>query len=71
MLMEKGTRMREAPLTTGEVARLLGVSTDRVRQLDREGVLQAERTDSGLRLFDRKAAEALAARRKQERTKAA
>ena len=38
-------------LTTGWVARRLGLSSERIRQLEREGKLKAERTASGVRIF--------------------
>jgi excisionase family DNA binding protein len=41
------------PMTTRDVARLLNVSAERVRQLSNAGVLEATRTESGIRLFDR------------------
>lgn len=40
------------PMTTSAVARLLGVSADRVRQLARNGQLPCQSTQLG-RLFDR------------------
>ncbi|WP_083448157.1 MerR family DNA-binding transcriptional regulator [Nitrospira moscoviensis] len=40
-------------LTTGEASRALGMSPDRVRQLERCGVLPAIRTETGVRLFER------------------
>jgi excisionase family DNA binding protein len=43
----------EVPLTTRDVALLLDVSPERVRQLAREGQLDAIRTAGGLRLYDR------------------
>jgi excisionase family DNA binding protein len=47
------THPAEVPLTTRDVAELLEVSTERVRQLAREGRLDAIRTTTGLRLYDR------------------
>ncbi len=38
-------------LTTGDTAKRLGLSPDRVRQLEREGKLPAEKTGRGQRLF--------------------
>jgi excisionase family DNA binding protein len=55
------------PLTTGEAAKVLKVSADRVRQLEAEGTLQAVRTASGVRLFERSAVEKLAAERAKNR----
>ena len=40
-------------LSTGDVARLLNVGTQRVRQLERAQKLQAVRTAGGWRLFNR------------------
>jgi DNA-binding transcriptional MerR regulator len=40
------------PLHTGDVARLLNVSQDRVRQLAEAGALHATRAANGMRLFD-------------------
>lgn len=54
-------------LTTGEVSRSLGLSTDRVRQLERCGELPARRTETGVRLFERTAVEAF--RQQRERKK--
>lgn len=42
--------MPNAPLTRGEVARLLGVSTTRVMQLEDD--LKPTRTANGTRLYD-------------------
>jgi DNA-binding transcriptional MerR regulator len=56
MLMEQ---KKEAPvdtpgdLLTGDVAKILRLSSDRVRQLERSGLLTARRTPTGTRLFDR------------------
>ena len=43
----------EIPLLTRDVARLLDVSAERVRQLAREGRLESIRTSDGTRLYDR------------------
>jgi excisionase family DNA binding protein len=50
--------IRSAPiddlaLLTSAVARILGVSADRVRMLERDGQLPAQRTEGGVRLFSR------------------
>jgi excisionase family DNA binding protein len=50
-------------MTTGEAARVLGVSADMVRWLEREGRLPAQRTTNGVRLFRRGDVEKLAAER--------
>ncbi len=38
-------------LTTGDAARILNRSVDRIRSYEREGKLPAQRTKSGYRLF--------------------
>ncbi len=38
-------------LTTGGAAKQLSLSADRIRQLQREGKLQAQKTQNGQRLF--------------------
>lgn len=38
-------------LTTGGTAKRLDLSTDRIRQLEREGKLPAHKTQNGQRLF--------------------
>lgn len=53
----------QAPLSTAEVAALLGVSTDRVRQLAREGRLDYSLTPYG-RLFDPAEVQRVADRRR-------
>jgi excisionase family DNA binding protein len=61
-------------MTTGEAAKVLGLSADRVRQLSDQGRLPAERTRGGTRLFQRDTVEAERARRAAaaaEQTKAA
>jgi len=50
-------------MTTGEAARVLGLSPDMVRLLERDGRLPAQRTTNGLRLFRRGDVEELAAAR--------
>jgi len=57
----------KAPLMTGDVARRLGVTSERVRQLERQGVLKAERTVSGLRIFNASDVERLARERQERR----
>jgi excisionase family DNA binding protein len=52
-------------MTSGEAARLLALSADMVRWLEREGRLPAQRTTNGLRLFRRSDVEALKAERAQ------
>ena len=43
--------MTEPLLTTGQVAKQLGKSTDRIRQLERSGKLPAQKLAGGQRLF--------------------
>ncbi len=43
--------MKEKFQTTGEAARELDLSSERVRQLERAGILRAIKTRSGTRLF--------------------
>jgi hypothetical protein len=40
-------------ITTGDAAKILKLSADRVRQLEGAGILTARRTATGVRLFDR------------------
>lgn len=47
-------------LTTGAVARELGVAEATVRLMERRGELSATRTSSGIRLFDRAVVERVA-----------
>jgi DNA-binding transcriptional MerR regulator len=42
----------DKPIMTSHVARILNLSSDRVRQLEKRGTLKAERTASGVRLFN-------------------
>ncbi len=51
------------PITVSEAARILGLSADRVRQLERVGILPSLRTSAGWRLFDRSIIERIAAER--------
>jgi excisionase family DNA binding protein len=54
-------------LTTGDVARILDVSPDFVRQLTRDGRLPAQKTRSGQRLFMAADVEQLAQERAAKR----
>lgn len=54
-------------LMTSDVSRTLGISTDRVRQLERCGQLPAKRTETGVRLFTRSAVEEFRQRRERKR----
>lgn len=58
-------------LLTGDVAKRLGVTADRVRQLEREGRLVPQRTESGWRLYRRRDVEREIARRQQQTAEAA
>ncbi len=51
-------------LQTGEVAKLLDLSDERVRQLEKQGKLSAQRTARGVRLFNGAEVEALRIERK-------
>ncbi len=53
-------------LTVGDAARLLELSTSRVRQLAEQGHLQATRTAGGVRLFRRPDVEALLWQRREQ-----
>jgi len=55
--------MKKTLVTRGSVERALGISGTRVVQLINEGVLHAERTANGLRLFDLAEVEAVARQR--------
>lgn len=54
-------------LGTTDVALRLGCSTERVRQLEREGKLPAEKTARGQRIFRAEDVERLAAERNRNR----
>lgn len=54
-------------LLTSDAARVLGVTADAVRDMERRGVLPAVRTASGVRLFSRADVERLAADREAKR----
>lgn len=47
------------PLLTGDAAERLGVSSERVRQLERNGLLKSVRTPRGTRVFWASAVEKL------------
>jgi len=44
--------MRRMKVLTADAARILDLTPARVRDLERRGVLPAERTENGVRLFD-------------------
>jgi excisionase family DNA binding protein len=54
-------------LGTTDVALRLGCSTERVRQLEREGKLPAEKTLGGVRIFRMEDIERFAAEREQQK----
>jgi excisionase family DNA binding protein len=56
--------MKEQLLSTGNVARRLGVSSEFIRKLAREGKLAAMRTAGGQRIFRGEDVERLAVERK-------
>jgi hypothetical protein len=55
------------PMTTGAVARCLRKSEQTVRRWERDGRLRAERTETGLRLFDPRLVAQLAQELERER----
>lgn len=56
-------------LMTGDVARELEIGPDRVRQLERCGILPARRTEAGIRLFERADVEEFRRRREKQRAR--
>ena len=58
-------------LGTTDAALRLGCSTERVRQLEREGKLSAEKTPRGVRVFNVEEVERLAAERERQNSKGA
>jgi DNA-binding transcriptional MerR regulator len=54
-------------LGTTDVALRLGCSAERVRQLEREGKLSAEKTPRGVRVFNVEEVERLATERERQR----
>lgn len=66
--MDPGTwRIKDMkqPMITSEVARALRVSGDTVRRWANSGKLKAVRTETGVRLFDRREVDALKQSRRQ------
>jgi excisionase family DNA binding protein len=59
--------MNEQLLSTGDVARRLGVSSEFIRKLAREGKLAAMRTAGGQRIFRNEDVERLAADREKQK----
>lgn len=55
----------DQPITTGDAARLLGVSEAAVRGFENKGLLPATKTASGMRLFKLVDVERLATQRAQ------
>ncbi len=66
-LAHAGFCMRKFPITTAPAARILEASEATVRGLADRGLLLFERTESGVRLFEREDVERLAAKRKARR----
>jgi DNA-binding transcriptional MerR regulator len=62
-----GPMMLMTLLAPRDVARRLGLSTSRVIQLDREGVLPALRDSAGRRLYDAEVVERFALERERAR----
>jgi len=58
--------MTTVPCLAAEAARILGVTPATVRLMESRGELQATRTPSGVRIFDRADVEQLAAERAAE-----
>ena len=61
--------MKKLPLETKDAAKLLDVSVGRVRQLEDAGILRANRTASGTRLFDEDEVRRLKAEREKNKKK--
>jgi DNA-binding transcriptional MerR regulator len=59
--------MNENFLTTGESGKILELSSERVRQLEREGQLKAMRTAKGQRIFRLDDIEAFKRKRSSQR----
>jgi excisionase family DNA binding protein len=59
--------MRDRWLTVSDVAKILGVTPDAIRGLDRRGWLRANRTLGGVRLFRSSDVERLRQRREKKR----
>ena len=59
--------MKEQLLSTGDVARRLGVSSEFIRKLARDGKLAAMRTAGGQRIFRNEDVERLAADREKQK----
>ena len=52
-------------LTTGETAKILDLSTQRVRQLEACGILRSHRTGTGIRIFERSEVERVRVQREK------
>lgn len=57
--------MKSVPCLAAEAARILGVTPATVRLMESRGALQATRTATGVRIFDRADVERLAAERSE------
>jgi DNA-binding transcriptional MerR regulator len=56
-------------LTTGEVAKMLGLSTQRVRQLEASGCLHPRRTATGVRIYEYEEVQCVLRRRQQGKSR--
>jgi len=65
---QRGKKPSPEWLTTSEAARYLGVSVDKMRELDESGKLRASRTKGGHRRFSRKALDAYLTRKGRGRS---
>ena len=61
--------MTTAHLLTSDVARILNVSPDAVRAMERRGALPSERTGRGVRIFDRATVTRFAKERADQKAK--
>lgn len=66
MINKHAMKITAAFMTTGEAGRRLNVSAERVRQLHSAGILPAERTAKGIRLFSTKLVEQFARHRERK-----
>src|SRR5438132_13973796 len=60
---QRGKESGSGLLTTSQAGRYLGVSVDKMRELDQSGELRASRTDGKHRRFSRKALDAYLTRK--------
>ena len=57
------TEIKSEFLATSEVARILGISSEMVRYLERVGKIKAHKTPGGMRIFEREEVERVASER--------